>query len=148
MFPFRYLVLATSLLYPAIILGQEDPLMPLVDMSARVKQHRSGASGDLVEGEEELRKIIIQWDSIPGAMSYEVCHNCEVVEGSPQPGEIHAVDLDMIRSGRPVFIKPGAPLGKNTFHVRAKLDGGTDGPWSKERVFNVNEPGNALHEEL
>ena len=157
MLAFRYLVLVTSLLSPAnIVLGQADDvvrLVPLVDTSARVKQHRAGASGDLVPGEEDLRKIIIQWDSIPGALSYEVCHNCDVVEGVPQASSsggdsIHTVGVDMIRAGRPVFIQPGTPLGKNTFHVRANFDGGTNGPWSQERIFNVNEPGNALHEEL
>jgi hypothetical protein len=148
MLAFRYLALVISLLFPASILGNEDALTPLVDFSARVKQHRFGASGDLVEGEEEMRKIIIQWDAIPGAVSYDVCHNCPIVEGSPQSGEMHSVSVEAQRAGRPVFIKPNTPLGKNTFHVRANLAGGTNGPWSKGRVFNVDEPGNAVHEEL
>jgi len=160
MVPFRYLILVvTSLLFSTsiLVIGQGDDdvrRVPLVDTSARVKQHRAGASGDLVPGEEDLRKILIQWDSIPGAISYEVCHNCDLGEvddeGVPPSGgnKMHTVGVDMIRAGRPVFIQPGTPLGKNSFHVRANFDDGTKGPWSKERIFNVNEPGNALHEEL
>lgn len=146
---FRYLVLLCFLLSPIGTLGQDDVAAPIVDLSARVKQHRFGAAGDLVEGEEEMRKIIIQWDAIPEAVSYEVCHNCVLVEGQPEPaGEILPVGLELQRAGRPVFIKPNTPLGKNTFHVRAKLEGGKSGPWSDERVFNVGDPGNVVHDEL
>jgi hypothetical protein len=149
MIPIRYLlVLVTSLISPGRILGQDDPLIPIVDMSARVKEHRFGADGDLVEGEEDMRKIIIQWDPIPGAASYEVCQNCQVFEGSSHSGELHLISAENLRAGRPVFIKPNTPLGTNTFRVRAILEDGTDGPWSQERVFNVNEPGTAVHEEL
>ena len=35
--------------------------------TARIKQHRAGANGDLVEGEEHLLKAIIKWDAIPNA---------------------------------------------------------------------------------
>lgn len=133
--------------------GFGQNIVPLVDFSARVKEHRAGANGDLVAGEEGQRKIIIQWDSIPGALSYEVCHNCQVTgeEGVLEPGEagkIHTVNVGDVRAGRPVFVKSGTPIGRNTFHVRASVKEDEWGPWSKERVFNVNEPGNTVHNEL
>ena len=49
-------------------------IRPEINNSARVKQHRSGPNGDLVSGEEELRKIIITWKAVPNAAKYEVCH--------------------------------------------------------------------------
>jgi len=159
LFPFRYVVPIIGLLSLGGIYGQEDDkiLTPIVDLSARIKQHRFGASGQLVDGEEEMRKIIIQWNPIPGAISYDVCHNCRVLEDStgPQPDEggtggggLYLVNIDMTRDGRPAFVKSNTSLGKNTFHVRANLDGGKTTAWSQERIFNVNEPGNAVHEEL
>lgn len=128
-------------------LGQD--VIPVIDNLARVKEHRFGANGDMVAGEEEMRKIIIQWDTIPGALQYQVCHNCKMTDdGVLEPGEIHPVALDMVRAGRPVFVRPNTPLGRNTFHVRASVEEGKWGPWSEQRVFNVDAPGNAVHDEL
>lgn len=128
----------------------QGDIVPLVDRTARVKEHRFGANGDLVAGEEEMRKIIIQWNQIEGALAYQVCHNCRKTteDGVLEPGEIQTVSPTQIRAGQPAFVKPGAPLGRNTFHVRASVEEGKWGPWSEERVFHVQDPGNAYHEEL
>lgn len=126
--------------------GKED-ITPKVDMDARVKQHRSGARGDLVYGEEDKRKIIIQWDAIPGALEYQVCHNCKASKrkGELTPGDLHSVDIETVRAGRPVFVKPDVQRGKNSFHVRASVQEGKWGPWSEERIFHVDEVGKAEH---
>jgi hypothetical protein len=134
----------------AVSLSAQADLVPVVDRIARVKEHRFGANGQLVPGEEGMKKIIIQWNEIKGAIAYQVCHNCRKTDedGVLEPGEIHFVSLTATRAGRPAFMKPGAPLGRNTFHVRASVEEGKWGPWSEERVFSVQDPGNAHHEEL
>ena len=50
------------------------PAAPIIDTRARVKQHRSGARGDLVKGEEEMHKILVFWPENPRAEVYEMCH--------------------------------------------------------------------------
>jgi hypothetical protein len=140
------------LLFSFVLHASGQDTAPIIDLSARVKEHRAGANGDLVAGEEEQRKIIIQWEEIPLALEYQVCHNCQATdeEGQLEPGEtgkIHSVSKDSVRANRPVFVKPDTPLGRNTFHARASVKGEW-GPWSKQRVFNVDEPGNAVHDEL
>ena len=57
----------------ATIISQERPNFI---GTARIKQHRAGANGDLVEGGEHLLKAIIKWDAIPNAERYEICHHC------------------------------------------------------------------------
>ena len=54
------------------------PAYPELDAAARVKQHRAGAAGALVAGEEEQRKLIISWKRFEAATGYEVCHGCDV----------------------------------------------------------------------
>lgn len=123
---------------------------------SRVKQHRAGAAGDLVKGEEELRKIILGWHQIEGSDVYEICHQCvgrinegtgEEVEGKEEIGMIHPISPEHTCGGQPCLIMPAAPLGQNTFHLRFKKDGNFS-PWSTIRNYNVGDVGPIEHEEL
>ena len=134
------------------------PAAPVINDQARVKQHRKGARGDLVDGEESLRKVIVQWGSVPNALEYEVCHDCtfDSQTGEPKEGEgvRSMVDIGKTRGGQPVHIVPGARIGINTFHVRARV--GTKAKntwtdWSEPRNFDVHEDTTksyAEHQEL
>jgi len=119
---------------------------PEIDVSARVKQHRSGAGGDLVEGEEELRKVIVTWDKAYGASSYEICHNC-VLNASGDLIEGVAQSANSECGAQPCSVHPAAPLGYNTFQVRAKTGAGWS-EWGTQRKFFVDEVGHVDHEEL
>ncbi len=144
---FSLLLQLAYLVFPTC--GQD--VVPIIDASARVKEHRFGATGDLVVGEEAMRKIIIQWNEIPGALAYEVCHNCQTTNQEGvlvlEPGEIHPASPSAQRAGRPVFVRSGTTVGRNTFHVRASVEEGKWGPWSEQRIFYVKDPGNALHDD-
>ena len=48
---------------------------PIFSATARVKQHFH-KTGQLIDGEEHLLKVIVKWDAISGAEGYELCHNC------------------------------------------------------------------------
>ena len=50
---------------------------PKFEATARVKSHFH-KNGQLVKGEEDLLKIIVKWDHVPGAKSYE----CEWIDVS------------------------------------------------------------------
>ena len=118
--------------------------VPEIDIKARVKQHRAGAAGDLVAGEEELRKVIIQWDKVDGATGYEVCHNCK--------GDVEKIiPVEVGRKGecggRPCMVLPGAPIGYNTFQLRVKTSSGVS-DWGSARNFKVQDVGHVEHEEL
>mmetsp|Transcript_54301 Transcript_54301/g.60689 ORF Transcript_54301/g.60689 Transcript_54301/m.60689 type:complete len:152 (-) Transcript_54301:195-650(-) len=122
---------------------------PIVGLDARVKQHRAGAQGDLVPGEENLLKIITNWEAVEGAEKYEVCHNCIINEATGEregdSGTANEVAVDMICGGQPCHILKGARRGKNRYNVRVS----TAGEWSKyskHRSFNVAEVGNVQHE--
>ena len=138
-------------MFSSISQGQKEGVpVPNIDSEAWVKQHRAGAAGDLVAGEEDLRKMSVQWESVPGAYEYQVCVNCDL-EADPSTWTIKPVPVGRAgeRGGRPVFIYPGAPIGHNTFHVRVSLtDKEQFGHWSEPRHFNVGEVGRTLHEEL
>ena len=128
------------------LLCMANAKVPDIDITARIKQHYvGGTNGDLVEGEEDMRKIIIQWEAIPGALEYQVCHNCIPTETD---GDLHTVPITQTRGGRPMYIKKDAPLGMNSFQVRVSLAEGELTEWSKQRNFNVDEPGSVHHEEL
>mmetsp|Transcript_2528 Transcript_2528/g.5374 ORF Transcript_2528/g.5374 Transcript_2528/m.5374 type:complete len:123 (-) Transcript_2528:267-635(-) len=119
-------------------------------------------TGDLVEGEEDLLKIIVKWDPIRGAEGYELCHNCNHIdeesgaETSAADGRIYPVGIGakFECGSRPCNVMPGVPKGHNKFHLRVLLVGETPNssaefsPWSKYQNFNVEEPGNFEHEEL
>ena len=125
------------------------PDRPVIDPQARVKQHRFGANGDLVEGEEELRKIIVYWPRTPGALGYEICHNCNVddakgVRLDDEKDKIKTVGPTDTCGGEMCGVYPGAPLGKNTFNVRVQTSEGWS-LWSKRANFVVDEPGHAQH---
>lgn len=124
---------------------------PQLDEKARIKQHRSGARGELVEGEEDLRKIILSWPQ-QGDNEYEVCHNCNIDEDSGErrsasTGVIIPIPLGQECGSRPCMVMPGAPLGMNTFHLRVREDNEWSA-WSKGRNFNIVDPGTIYHEEL
>mmetsp|Transcript_13461 Transcript_13461/g.37159 ORF Transcript_13461/g.37159 Transcript_13461/m.37159 type:complete len:153 (-) Transcript_13461:115-573(-) len=128
------------------------PQRPEFDLTARVKNHRRGAEGKMVEGEEDLRKIILQWDRVADAEEYEVCHQCTVDDATgilDTMGEIRHVPIG--RSGecgnRPCLVMPGAPTGYNRFNLRVRVDDAWSA-WSVHRNFNVLEPGTIEHEEL
>merc|ERR1739844_467764 len=103
-----------------------------------------------VKGEEELRKIILSWEKVSGAQGYEVCHNCEMDSaGNMVKGDILPIAVG--RAGEcgdlPCLVKPGAPIGYNTFQVRVQTDQGWS-EWGSKGNFNVQEPGSVDHEEL
>lgn len=124
--------------------------------SARVKQHFH-KTGDLVEGEEHLLKVILKWDAIAGAEGYELCHNCshideetgEEIPGAPMDGVIYPIEIGgrFVCGGNPCNVMPATARGHNKFHLRVKI-GGEMSPWSNYQNFNVQEPGNFMHEEL
>jgi len=58
--------------------GDVNVDFPHLNHHLRVKQHRSGAQGDLVKGEEHLVKTIIGWVAFPGATEYELCIDCHI----------------------------------------------------------------------
>lgn len=119
---------------------------PEINVRARVKQHRAGQHGDLVEGEEELRKIIVSWANVEGYVEYEVCHNCEFsADGELIEGE--ASSANDTCGGLPCYVKPGAPIGYNTFRVRVKTGEGWS-EWGTQGRYNVGEVGHAEHDEL
>ena len=143
--------------------------LPEIHVSARVKQHRSGATGQLVPGEEDLRKIIVTWDKptndVVGSIAhYEICHQCGsdqidgdtgmMKEGATALGEDKLKIVPIGRAGEcgghPCLVFPSCPKGKNTFNLRIayKIDGANDykySLWSPQRVFMVDEPGNISH---
>jgi hypothetical protein len=123
---------------------------------ARVKQHRSGAAGDLVEGEEHLRKIILGWHGIAAAEAYEICHQCTgridedgmEVAGEEALGTVHPLTKDNMCGGEPCLVLAAAPLGFNRFHMRYQK-GGDWSPWSAVKNYDVGvDLGHLQHEEL
>lgn len=139
--------------------GNDNHPIPEPDLVAQVKAHRFGAAGELVPGQEHMRKLTVQWSRIPNALAYQVCHNCEEQkssnkddEGGSNPivevgdnGKIIDVSIETTKGGRPVMVLPDAPLGWNTCHIRASMKEGIWGPWSEERLFFVEDPGNVAH---
>ena len=113
-------------------------------------------TGDLVEGEEHLLKMIVKWNPIPGAEAYELCYNCNFID-EDTGAEISEVDSNAIISipiggkntcgGQPCNVMPGTPRGFNKFHLRVQV-GGEWSPWSNYQNFDVQEPGSFGHTEL
>ena len=97
-----------------------------------------------MSGEEHLLKIILKWQAIPGADSYEICHDCDINEETGESGEIHDGQLHGIDSthtcgGLPCLTQFGVKRGMNKYHLR--VIGGGQGPWSTYQAFEVIEPG-------
>ena len=171
LYSLSFLLLLLLLGFPAAAAADDDEeyhmgYLPELHVSARVKQHRSGATGQLVPGEEDLRKIILTWDKptndVAGTIShYEICHQCgsDVIDGNTGTstttlGEDKIKTVPIGRGGEcgghPCLVFPNCPKGKNTFNLRIayKIDGGSDykySLWSPQRVFMVDEPGNISH---
>lgn len=121
---------------------------------ARVKQHFH-RTGDLIDGEEHLLKVIVKWDAISAAEGYNLCHNCNHIseetgeENGNADGTIYPIEVggkNMCR-GQACLVMPNAPKGYNKFHLRVKTNGEWSA-WSNYQNFNVKEPGNFDHEEL
>eukprot|EP01083_Nonionella_stella_P029977 82334_1 len=125
--------------------------------TARVKQHME-RTGELVEGEEHLLKIIVKWDPIPGATGYELCDGCHnideetglVADGAEVDGVLYEIGIggEYMCGGQPCKVIPGAPPGNNKYHLRVKDKSGEFGPWSNYQNFDVKEPGTFSHVEL
>jgi hypothetical protein len=149
------LILGAILFTCSVVVAAPD--RPQFDLKARVKQHRRGAEGNLVHGEENFRKIILAWDRVSDAEAYEVCHDCDIDDGTgtrdstmgDDKGEVfpRAVGRNFECGDRPCLVMPGAPLGYNRFNIRVKV-GSEWSAWSKHRNFFVAEPGHVEHEEL
>src|SRR6056300_1503412 len=100
------LVLLLSLLFaPAVVIAADRPTF---HGTARVKQHFH-KTGDLIKGEEELRKLILKWDGIPNAQAYELCHNCNNIDEATgrEVGEIDGTIYPIEIGGR--FVCGGQP---------------------------------------
>jgi hypothetical protein len=132
---------------------------PKFTATARVKQHFHQVTGELVQLEEHLLKIIVKWNPIPEAEAYELCHNCHfIVEETGEEkggknwnedGSIIPIPIDGKHTcgAKPCYVMPAAPKGNNKFHLRVKKNGEFS-LWSNYQNFNVQEPGNFEHEEL
>ena len=161
-YPISIVMMTYFLLFLATLLSIVDSAANAVDrpefklVQSRVKEHRAGPTGELVEGEEHLLKVILGWEKIPNAEGYEICHNCNNIDDDTG-NEINADRVGTIIPigiGRkyecglnPCLVLPGAPAGYNRFNLRVQI--GKDwSPWSTYRNFYVIEPGNMVHEEL
>jgi len=142
--------------------GYADVPRSSLSLSARVKEHRKGAEGKLVHGEEELRKVILSWTPVKGAVSYQICHQCQDyidkdtgklkdgVDESDLADKLHKVGLgpEHTCGGEPCLVLPNSPLGWNHYHLRVRLER-LWSVWSKQHNFKVStELGYVDHEEL
>mmetsp|Transcript_30717 Transcript_30717/g.37515 ORF Transcript_30717/g.37515 Transcript_30717/m.37515 type:complete len:154 (+) Transcript_30717:90-551(+) len=125
---------------------------PVINTNARVKQHRAGAVGDLVIGEEHMLKIIVKWPPMRPALSYEICHGCHVIDSTGErledeetAGKVYPVDPHSTCGGDVCHVFKDVPKGKNRFNVRVLTPNGWS-VWSEHVNFNVVEPGNPEHE--
>lgn len=131
--------LFTALLCWNAVAALPDP--PIVEDEARVKQHRSGAQGDLVAGEEHLLKAIIYWNPVRGAKIYEVCLGCSIQDGerlSEEQGRIETSEPGDTCGGRQCLVMPGTPRGINSYNVRVQTDEGWS-KWSEHANFLVDD---------
>ena len=115
------------------------PAAPVINDQARVKQPRIGRDGDLLD----VRKVILQWGSVPNAVEYEVCHNCQMDSqtGPPKEGVGGKTTIErpfVTRGGNPAHIVRECPIGINTFHVRVRV-GDMWSDWSEQRRYDVHE---------
>ena len=115
-------------------------------LDKRVKQHRH-KSGELVEGEETLLKLILSWKSISGAEFYEVCHNCVDLIDQATGEEIGSTTVKVLKSigtygGNPSVVMPAIPSGLNSFHLRFTDESETS-KWSEVVHLDVSEVGQA-----
>lgn len=129
---------------------------PRFEPNARVKLHRVKTTGEVIEGEETKRKILLKWGKYPNAEKYELCHNCHTIDDvtGEADGDIEEANVISIGVGRqfecggePCLVWPDAPLGYNKFHLRV-LSGDKWSKWSNHRNYHVSEPGTLEHEEL
>ena len=139
------------LVFSAVVAAIDRPDFSIYQ--ARAKQHRH-SSGQLVQGEEELRKIILGWYAIPEAKAYEICHQCKgridestgneiSIDGQEKDGigTVHRTTPADTCGEQPCLVMPAAPLGYNRFHLRYQSGGGEWSPWSKSVNYNVKDVG-------
>ena len=125
----------------------------LIPQATRVKQHFH-RSGELVEGEEDVLKLILSWTPHHSAESYEVCHNClDLIDESG--AEKASTASKVVKStgnygGYPSIVMPAIPKGVQYFHLRYNSASGEQSSWSKAVKLSVEEPGQAtiIHDEL
>jgi len=121
---------------------------PVINPMARVKQHRAGANGDLVKGEEVHRKVILKWDRWGGAKTYEVCHNCQIDDAtgvrSGDRGKVMSSGPDLECGSQPCQIFPGLAKGQHIYNLRVEDASGWS-RWSPHVNFKVDESGFQEH---
>ena len=160
-------IVATLLLGSCITTAIDTKTRPNFTATARVKQHFH-KSGNLVEGEEHLIKVILKWDHLPNANAYEICHNCHhinedtgiIIEDDDEKksddantgGKIYEVDMTGGKNtcgGQPCLVMPNTPRGNNKYHLRLKdMSDLSVSAWSKYQNFMIDEPGTEVHSEL
>ena len=123
-----------------------NPDYPEVEPRARVKQPRG-----VQEGEDFRLKAIIKWKQWEGALSYEVCHDCDIDDASgvrtSERGKTIASAVSYTCGGTPCAVFPDLTKGKHTYSVRANDAEGWS-RWSPRRNFIVEQHGFAEHSEL
>ncbi|GFH57596.1 hypothetical protein CTEN210_14072 [Chaetoceros tenuissimus] len=125
----------------------------LIPQATRVKQHFH-RSGELVEGEEDLLKLILSWKPHRSAESYEICHNClDLIDESGI--EKANTASKVVKStgnygGYPSIVMPAITKGVQYFHLKYSSASGEQSSWSKALKLSVEEPGQAtiIHDEL
>ena len=102
----------------------------------RVKEHRAGANGDLVVGEEGFLKVMFKWNLDESAIEFEVKHI------DPTGHETTStVETDQQCGGYMCFIKKNCPRGINAFAARTLSSDNQWTRWSTQLKFDVEEPG-------
>jgi hypothetical protein len=140
------------LLLPLLVLtaSSSGTPYPSILRSIRVKNHFH-RTGEPVDGEQHLRKVILKWTPVAGATRYEVhhVHPHDIHEEIEPRVHVTTVEAGHTCGGTPCHVKPACPLGRNGFSVRAMLEGGEeeDGeqqeetwtPWSPLVRFDITK---------
>lgn len=119
-------LLVYVLAFSAFVLSLDKPRFQM--FQSRIKPHRQ-RSGDLVPGEEHLRKMIFGWEPERYADSYELLHHNEA------NGLLSYKDVRQC-AGKPCVVLPAIPLGMQRFQLRYSVKGEWS-DWSVVRSFNI-----------
>ena len=140
------------LIIAATVSSSTSKERPVIEAKARVKEHRHGARGELVPGEEGMIKVIVYWPKVFSALSYEICHGCyiidatgERIEDKSDVGTVYTVHPDSTCGGSICHVFKNVQRGKNRFNVRVQTNDGWS-LWSEHANFNITEFGYAEHE--
>lgn len=112
--------------FSSFVLSLDKPRFQI--FQSRIKPHRQ-RSGDLVPGEEHLRKMIFGWEHERYADSYELLHLNDV------NGLVSYKDTKEC-GGKPCVVLPAIPLGMQRFQLRYSVKGEWS-DWSMVRSFNI-----------